>query len=200
MTKNCDVCGSEFDGHGNAKRCSDECKREARAKYLQSEKFKATKVTKNCDVCGSEFEGHGLAKRCSGDCKREARAKYQQSEKSKETRAKYYQSEKGKATKAKYEQSEKGKVSRRKADHKRRARQLGAGSDGIHYELEDKCVICYSTENLTVDHMVALCNGGTDTIDNKTTMCHSCNASKGTRIDYRDPGFTAWIVRRRLGK
>jgi ferredoxin len=173
MTKNCDVCGSEFDGHHNAKRCSDACSREAirirMAKYFQSEKGKA------------------------------ALANWRQSEKGKAAIAEYQQSEKGKASHAKYRKSEKGKKATRASSHKRRAHLAEVESDGIHYELEDKCVVCYSTENLTMDHMIALANGGTDTIDNKTTLCKSCNSSKGNHIDYRDPGFTAWIVRRRLG-
>ena len=47
--------------------------------------------------------------------------------------------------------------------------------------------LCLTLENLTRDHIVALINGGTDTIDNIQILCGRCNSSKGAHhsIDYR---------------
>ena len=42
-----------------------------------------------------------------------------------------------------------------------------------------KCVKCGSTENLTIDHIIAVYNGGTNKIGNLQTMCAKCNEQKG---------------------
>jgi 5-methylcytosine-specific restriction endonuclease McrA len=51
------------------------------------------------------------------------------------------------------------------------------------------CLCCGKREpeiKLTVDHVIPLSAGGTNSIDNIQPLCISCNASKGTRtIDYR---------------
>ncbi len=42
-----------------------------------------------------------------------------------------------------------------------------------------KCVYCGSTENLEVDHIVPICRGGTNDMENLQTLCRSCNRAKG---------------------
>lgn len=52
----------------------------------------------------------------------------------------------------------------------------------------NRCLLCYSTENLTIDHVIPLAVFlGTNYISNLQPLCHSCNSSKGNRIiiDYR---------------
>lgn len=44
-----------------------------------------------------------------------------------------------------------------------------------------RCVDCGSTEDITIDHIIAVANGGTNDIDNLQTLCRSCNSKKGTR-------------------
>lgn len=44
-----------------------------------------------------------------------------------------------------------------------------------------KCRRCRSTKNLSVDHIVAVYNGGDNSLDNLQTLCRSCNSSKGHR-------------------
>lgn len=50
-----------------------------------------------------------------------------------------------------------------------------------------QCAQCGSTENIQVDHVVALANGGLDEIGNLQFLCGKHNASKGNRhdTDYR---------------
>lgn len=51
----------------------------------------------------------------------------------------------------------------------------------------EKCLCCGSTDNLQIDHIQAVYNGGENDIDNLQPLCKSCNVSKGTKtIDYRD--------------
>jgi 5-methylcytosine-specific restriction endonuclease McrA len=45
-----------------------------------------------------------------------------------------------------------------------------------------KCVACGATENLEMDHAVALMNGGSNDLDNLYALCHTCHVIK-TRMD-----------------
>lgn len=51
----------------------------------------------------------------------------------------------------------------------------------------NKCLACGATDTLmTPDHVVPLSKGGTNTISNIQTLCHSCNSiKKETITDYR---------------
>lgn len=44
-----------------------------------------------------------------------------------------------------------------------------------------RCVKCGSSEQLTIDHILAVANGGTDTFTNLQVLCKPCNSSKGIR-------------------
>lgn len=44
------------------------------------------------------------------------------------------------------------------------------------------CVICGSTDDLTLDHIYPWLLGGSDTEDNLRTLCRSCNSRKGARV------------------
>lgn len=46
---------------------------------------------------------------------------------------------------------------------------------------------CKSTTNLHVDHRVSLADGGSDTLDNKQTLCATHNLRKGARSMPRPP-------------
>ena len=41
-----------------------------------------------------------------------------------------------------------------------------------------KCAYCGSGKNLTIDHVIPRCKGGTDFTKNVVCCCHSCNQSK----------------------
>jgi hypothetical protein len=44
-----------------------------------------------------------------------------------------------------------------------------------------RCVTCGTDERLTIDHIVAVVNGGTNDPENLQTMCKPCNSRKGDR-------------------
>lgn len=51
----------------------------------------------------------------------------------------------------------------------------------IFHRDNNQCVRCGSNESLTVDHIIPISKGGTDTLDNLRTLCRKCNCSKGNR-------------------
>lgn len=51
-----------------------------------------------------------------------------------------------------------------------------------------QCLVCGATEDLTVDHVVPLSEGGNNAIVNLQILCKPCNSRKHTStVDYRDP-------------
>lgn len=44
-----------------------------------------------------------------------------------------------------------------------------------------KCKHCGSSDDLAIDHIHALANGGTNELDNLQLLCRACNSSKGAR-------------------
>jgi len=50
------------------------------------------------------------------------------------------------------------------------------------------CAYCGSTENLTLDHIVPLSNGGAHSPDNLCVACRFCNSSKSNK------GLTEWML------
>lgn len=51
---------------------------------------------------------------------------------------------------------------------------------------ENKCLCCGSKEKMTIDHVIPLILGGTNSIENIQPLCGSCNSKKGIKIkDYR---------------
>jgi 5-methylcytosine-specific restriction endonuclease McrA len=78
--------------------------------------------------------------------------------------------------------------------HRRRARLMfcdehytAAEISAMRKEKGDKCARCGTTVSgtksgrMTIDHIVALTNGGSNGISNIQFLCHPCNASKGNR-------------------
>jgi len=85
-----------------------------------------------------------------------------------------------------YRQTEAGKAARRRSTRKRRAKECGVtinsvDETAIYKRCGNKCAYCGSTENLSLDHIVALAAGGPHTQDNLTVACQPCNSSKGTK-------------------
>lgn len=51
--------------------------------------------------------------------------------------------------------------------------------------LGTECIRCGSTENLALDHILAVCNGGKAEKENSQTLCQPCNNWKATNVDRR---------------
>jgi len=51
---------------------------------------------------------------------------------------------------------------------------------------ENKCLCCGAKEKMTIDHVIPLILGGTNSIENVQPLCLSCNSKKGIKTtDYR---------------
>ena len=49
-----------------------------------------------------------------------------------------------------------------------------------------KCLCCGATENITIDHVISVKNGGVNEIKNMQPLCKSCNSRKSSKnTDYR---------------
>lgn len=56
--------------------------------------------------------------------------------------------------------------------------------------LAKSCFYCGATENITIDHIIAIARGGTDSIGNLVPACKSCNSQK------RDLTIMEWRKKR----
>lgn len=55
----------------------------------------------------------------------------------------------------------------------------------LYTEKNQKCCqYCKSESNLSVDHILALINGGKNNISNMQILCRSCNSKKGSILNY----------------
>ncbi len=95
--------------------------------------------------------------------------------------------EKRKAYREKYPEKIKAQKQRRRA-LKMSAPGSFTGAEWL--ELKKKfnnlCARCGQEKPLTVDHVIPLVAGGSNSIDNIQPLCLSCNSAKGTKtIDYR---------------
>ena len=74
---------------------------------------------------------------------------------------------------------------------RRRARKanatIGPVDEAAIYERDKVCIYCGSGEDLTIDHIIALDNGGPHRQDNLVVACRSCNSSK------RAKPLMAWL-------
>lgn len=93
----------------------------------------------------------------------------------------------------KYRATEKFKRVNAASQSRRRARKIGNGGDFTVEEWDalckkygNKCLACGSFGDMTIDHIVPLSCGGSNSIDNIQPLCLACNVSKHTKtIDYR---------------
>jgi 5-methylcytosine-specific restriction endonuclease McrA len=107
-----------------------------------------------------------------------AQLKYRQTEHGREARKKAL---------SKYFKTDKGKTADKRKHHKRRVIMENAGTFTNEQwqerlaEYNYCCAYCYQqfpVEDLTIDHMIPLSRGGTNTIDNLVPACKSCNSRK----------------------
>jgi len=108
----------------------------------------------------------------------------------------YRKTQKYHDSRQKYEQSQGGKSARRGVNTRRRSRVKTAGGSlsasewrGLCRHYDYNCLRCgkqLPQEDLTVDHVTSVANGGTSGIGNIQPLCMSCNCSKGANnTDYR---------------
>jgi hypothetical protein len=63
---------------------------------------------------------------------------------------------------------------------------IGIKNREIIYDRDKGCLVCGTTTNLTIDHIVPLSKGGLNVLHNYQTLCEKHNLGKGsTIIDYR---------------
>lgn len=62
-----------------------------------------------------------------------------------------------------------------------------------------KCISCGALDDLTIDHKLALCLGGTNNIKNLQLLCGECNRRKGFRenVESLKRQGTKWIKSRK---
>ena len=100
------------------------------------------------------------------------------------------------AYKLAWQKTEKGRKTSLQSTRRRIARKLNApGSHTMDEfydlcaEFEDHCLLClqkHDRSKLTIDHVVPLCDGGSDGIENLQPLCMTCNRAKATvTMDYR---------------
>lgn len=84
------------------------------------------------------------------------------------------------------ERLERKRQEKRNYKHRRRAILRGQEAKATAKQIREakekaggRCFYCSEcVENLTIDHVVPICNGGTHTLDNIVFACHSCNSWK----------------------
>jgi 5-methylcytosine-specific restriction endonuclease McrA len=90
------------------------------------------------------------------------------------------------------------KIARQAITAKRRLKMIGTGTPRgltavvarVWLRCGARCTACQSRENLELDHIIAVENGGLNEEANLQFLCRSCNRSKGTR------DHTEWLASR----
>lgn len=89
------------------------------------------------------------------------------------------------------------------ADHRYQAKKRAAPGLVITPQInhlldlcERKCLVCGTTDRLSLDHIVPISLGGCCCIHNLQPLCRPCNARKGNRNqnDYRTPEIHSWLA------
>lgn len=210
ITKVCPICEKQFETKKRAQiYCNIYCRMarlarkntarlvglkytdpEAYAEYRERENRKQKRWRDGLSGKPNEKK-EGLAKRVSE--KNSAYLKENPDVKKKASK-KYFQTLAGKISKKraekKYRQTLAGKIARKLDKYRRKAATVGKFTASEWRSLCDKydnrCLSCGEQKELTVDHVVSLKDGGSNTIDNLQPLCRSCNSRKGAKfIDYR---------------
>ncbi|NBP60230.1 MAG: HNH endonuclease [Candidatus Fonsibacter lacus] len=167
---------------------------------------KAETITKICKVCQKSFsqrERPGTTKTCSTVCQQKNKKqndkrrdgekkklygqKYQKTNKVAlaEYQKKYRKEKKDIVSKweKKRSQNPKRKMYVAMRDSWRRSQKtinLIGNQDllRIYKELGQSCVVCKTTKDITIDHIVPISKGGTNNQENLQILCRSCNSKK----------------------
>ena len=152
--------------------------------------------TKTCLRCGISLDSKiaKYCKQCSSQIKKEATLRWNKEhrERLRESNKRWRQRNPDRVKQLRLRYKLKNREKIREKDHRRRARKKGNGgsftakqirelrkqSQGIckGYKREPHFV---GEEALTIDHIIPLCKGGANNIDNIQLLCLSCNCKKG---------------------
>jgi 5-methylcytosine-specific restriction endonuclease McrA len=205
MIKKCDVCHQKFEGHGNALRCSDACKREARA-ARDHERYVANRVV----IAARDHERYVANREARLARHREYREANRAALLARQRE--YYAETRGArlAKQSEYREANRGAIAARKREYYRtpRGRALYAAANARHrgaacrasdpaYTLLCSCQVCGATDDLQLEHMVPVSQGGTHYLENLTTMCRACNMSKWVKGPHDFAIFLRWFLDRR---
>lgn len=204
MILKCVICGNKFCAiRKSAKYCSKQCRRKAdnnteRAKLARKEYYhknknkilKNSKEKRNNYTSDKKEEIKNRQHQYYLDNKEEILKKNNDWKKEKADCYKEYCKQYTK----KYNCSEIGKFKNRMRAHKRRC--ILDNLEEIDYKalkdkfdsLDNKCVVCGSKENITIDHKIPVTKGGTNENTNLVLACVHCNCQKGnkTEEEYRE--------------
>lgn len=84
-------------------------------------------------------------------------------------------------------------ISRLKKQARRSAGNLTVAEwRSVLEEFGGQCLACESDDPVTIDHVIPISKGGSNTRDNVQPLCGSCNSSKSDKtVDYRPHGATS---------
>lgn len=94
-----------------------------------------------------------------------------------------------------YEAKRRTKSQVRQRNARRRALERNASGEATAQQIAarfayygNRCIMCGTTDKLTVDHLIPLSRGGANWPSNMAPMCHRCNCQKGSRTiqEFRD--------------
>ncbi len=150
---------------------------------------------------------------CSDDCRilqrRKVKMKYKNTEKWKIAEERWVKSDKRKENERNYQQKKEYKAKAvirqtRYLREKPELRKLKYIRDSLYFHFKRckeawkidriwwfekldrlwwKCQICWTTEKITIDHIIPLSKWWMNTIDNLQPLCQSCNSRKGNRTN-----------------
>lgn len=197
MIRNCRLCGAEYEQPkgwklGNA--CSVRCVAWHARRRKNPERF----AERICVICGKGFipKRKHTEKCCSPSCykrnhylKNKLRLDAYRAQWSKKNRKK----QQSYVNKCRDNKPEHYRLLRRVSENRRRTRMNGnltaAEWEALKAKYNYACLRCGKREpkiSLTIDHIVAVCNGGSNSIENIQPLCRPCNTSKNKKTaDYR---------------
>jgi len=93
--------------------------------------------------------------------------------------------EKVRQTKANYRKNNPEAVQKHRMTRRARKAQNGVfkvSNKELGKLMNSPCVMCGSTQQITIDHIIPIARGGTHSVGNLQTLCKKCNSSKQDKV------------------